>query len=97
MPYVCAKEALEIGLVNKVVSHDDLLKEAIEMANEIAMNAQIAVQQIKRAVNIGIETDIKTGLAYELQAFSLCNSTEDKKIGMSSFVNKSKEKNFIYR
>lgn len=94
---ICAKEALEIGLVNKVVSHEDLLKEAIEMANEIAMNAQIAVQQIKRAVNIGIETDIRTGLAYELQAFSLCNSTEDKKIGMSSFVNKSKEKNFIYR
>lgn len=92
-----AQEALEIGLVNKVVPPEDLLDEAMEMANQIAGNAQIAVQQIKRAVNIGIETDIKTGLEYELQAFSLCNSTEDKKIGMGAFVNKSKEKNFIYK
>ena len=58
-------------------------------------NAQIAVQQIKKAVNIGIETDLATGLAYELQAFSLCHATEDKTIGMTAFVNKEKEKNFI--
>lgn len=92
-----AQEAFEIGLINKVVSPDALLDECMEMANQIASNAQIAVQQIKRAVNKGVETDMETGLAFELQAFSLCNSTEDKKIGMEAFVNKSKEKNFIYK
>lgn len=92
-----AQEAFEIGLVNKVVAPDALLEECMEMANQIALNAQIAVQQIKRAVNKGVETDMETGLAFELQAFSLCNSTEDKKIGMEAFVNKSKEKKFIYK
>ena len=94
---ISAQEAYEIGLVNKVVPPDDLLKEAMEMANQIAVNAQIAVQQIKRAVKIGLDTDIETGLSYELQAFSLCNSTEDKKIGMSAFINRSKEKTFLYK
>ena len=94
---ISAQEAYEIGLVNKVVPSDDLLKEAMETANQIAVNAQIAVQQIKRAVNIGLNTDIETGLCYELQAFSLCNSTEDKKIGMSAFINRSKEKTFLYK
>lgn len=94
---ISAQEAYEIGLVNKMVPHDDLLKEVIEMANQIIVNGQIAVQQTKRAVNIGIETDLETGLAYELQAFSICNSTEDKKIGMEAFVNRSKEKNFIFK
>ena len=92
---ISAQQAYEIGLVNKVVLPDDLLKEAMEMANQIAVNAQIAVQQIKRAVNIGLDSDIETGLAYELQAFSLCNSTEDKKIGMNAFINRSKEKTFL--
>lgn len=91
-----AKEAFEIGLVNKVVDHEDLLDECLKMAEEIVANAQIAVQQIKRSVNMGVETDIETGLAYELQAFSVCNATEDKKIGMEAFLNKSKEKKFIY-
>jgi len=92
---ISAQQAYEIGLVNKVVLPDDLLKEAMEMANQISVNAQIAVQQIKRAVNIGLDSDIETGLAYELQAFSLCNSTEDKKIGMNAFINRSKEKTFL--
>ena len=94
---ITAQEAYEIGLVNRVVSPENLLEESIEMANSIAVNAQIAVQQIKLAVNKGIEADIGTGLAYELQAFSLCNSTEDKKIGMNAFINKSKDKNFQYK
>ncbi|MTI65100.1 MAG: crotonase [Firmicutes bacterium] len=92
-----AEEALEINLVNKIVPSDKLLDECIDLAKEISKNAQIAVQQTKRAVNRGIETDVNTGLSYELQAFSVCNSTEDKKIGMEAFINKSKEKNFQYK
>jgi len=92
-----AQEALNINLVNKVVTHDNLLKESIDMAEEIANNAQIAVQQTKRAVNKGVETDINTGISYELQAFSLCNSTKDKEIGMKAFINKDKKKKFEYR
>lgn len=90
-----AQEALQIGLVNQVIPHDDLMTAALSMANAIAKNAEVAVQQTKLAVNIGVETGIETGLAYELQAFSLCHSTEDKKIGMTAFVNKDKNKQFV--
>lgn len=94
---ISAQEAESIGLVNIVTKPEELMDKAMEMAESIVQNAQIAVQQIKKAVNVGIETDLNTGLAYELQAFALCNGTEDKKIGMSAFVNKSKEKKFAYR
>ena len=92
-----AEEAERIGLVNMVVPHDSLMDECIKMAKQIIANAQIAVQQSKRCINFGMQADVRTGLEVELQAFSLCNATEDKQIGMSAFVNKSKEKNFVYR
>ncbi|RDY21068.1 enoyl-CoA hydratase-related protein [Criibacterium bergeronii] len=92
-----AIEAEKIGLVNSVVPADELLQKAMEMANEISMQAQIAVQECKRLINSGIQTDINTGLALELQAFSLCSSTQDKQIGMGAFIRKEKEKKFIYK
>lgn len=90
-------EAYEIGLVNKVVAHDDLMKEAMEMALQIAANAQIAVQESKKAITVGLETDEASGLAYELQIFALGFSTEDQKIGMKAFVDKKKVDSFKYR
>ncbi len=92
-----ADEACSIGLVNKVVAPEALMDEAMALADEICANAQIAVQEIKKCVNIGLQTDIASGLEYEQQAFGVCNSTEDKRIGMSAFVNKEKEKHFIYK
>jgi enoyl-CoA hydratase len=92
-----AQEAERIGLVNKVVPPESLLDEAMAMAEQICAHAQIAVQQCKRAINAGMQADLKTALDLELQAFSICSSTEDKQIGMGAFINKSKEKKFIYR
>lgn len=85
-----ADEALRIGLVSKVVPDEELMSAALEMANKIAKNAQIAVRQSKDAINKGIQTDIQTGLAFEAQAFGLCFSTEDQKDAMTAFVNKTK-------
>lgn len=92
-----AEEACEIGLVNQVVAPEALMDTAMEMAAQICANAQIAVQEIKKCVNLGLETDIRTGLEFEQQAFAVCNSTQDKTIGMGAFVNKEKEKHFIYK
>ncbi len=92
-----AQEACSIGLVNSVAAPEALMDEAMAMAEQICANAQIAVQQIKKCVNLGLETDIATGLEFEQQAFGICNSTQDKTIGMSAFVNKEKEKHFIYK
>lgn len=85
-----ADEAERIGLVNKVVKHEDLLTEAKEMANKILKNAQIAVRYSKIAINRGIETDIDTGIEIEANLFGLCFATKDQKEGMSAFVEKRK-------
>lgn len=92
-----AEEALRIGLVSKVVADEELMDSALEMANKIAKNAQIAVRQSKAAINTGMQSDISTGLSYEAQAFALCFSTEDQKDAMNAFVNKSKVSEFKNR
>ena len=89
-----ADEALSIGLVDKVVPGEELMGAALSLAGEIAKNAQIAVRQSKDAINKGLQCDIETGAAFEVQAFALCFSTEDQKDAMSAFVNKSKIETF---
>ena len=88
-----ADEALNIGLVNKVVEIDKLMEEAKAMANQIASNAPIAVKLCKVAINRGMQCDIDTALMYEAEAFGECFSTLDQKEGMTAFVEK-REKNF---
>jgi enoyl-CoA hydratase len=89
-----AQEALRIGLVSKVVEQEELMNAALEMANKIASNAQIAVRKSKDAINNGMQGDILTGLYYEAQAFAVCFSTEDQKDAMTAFLNKSKITDF---
>ncbi|AYD39477.1 short-chain-enoyl-CoA hydratase [Clostridium fermenticellae] len=91
-----AKEAYRIGLVNKVVEPDDLMKEAKDLANSIAVNAPIAVKMCKAAINKGMQCDIDTGLSYESAVFGLCFATEDQKEGMTAFVEK-RDKSFKNR
>lgn len=90
-----AAEAEKIGLVNAVYPPEELMGKALEMAAQIAANAQIAVRESKACIRRGIQTDIDTGLAYETEAFGLCFSTADQTEGMSAFLEKRKEKNFI--
>ena len=94
---VDAQEALRIGLADKVVPPEELMDAAMAMAAEIAAQGQVAVRQCKRLVNAGTQTDLKTALALELQAFSLCSATEDKQIGMGAFISKQAEKHFVNR
>ncbi|ONI38266.1 enoyl-CoA hydratase [Candidatus Epulonipiscium fishelsonii] len=88
-----ADEAKAIGLVSEVYPPEELLDKAIALAEEISANAQIAVCQSKRAMRMGIQTDINTGLALEAEAFGVCFGTEDQKEGMCAFLEK-REKNF---
>jgi enoyl-CoA hydratase len=85
-----ADEALRIGLVSKVVPDEELMTAALDLANKIAKNAQVAVRQSKDAINKGMQCDILTGASYEAQAFAVCFATEDQKDAMTAFVNKSK-------
>lgn len=92
-----ADEAKEIGLVSKVYAPEELMDKAIEMANLIASQAQIAVRESKAAIRRGMQADIYTGAAYENETFGLCFSTEDQKDAMKAFVNKEKLNGFKNR
>lgn len=83
-----AEEALEIGLVNKVVSHEKLMEEARETAVMIAKNGPIAVGLAKSAINKALETPLGDGLAYEIETISLSFSTEDRLEGLRAFLEK---------
>lgn len=89
-----AAEAKAIGLVSEVYPPEELMPKALELANAICANAQIAVQESKRCIRMGMQTDISTGSAFEAEAFGVCCGTEDKDEGMGAFLEKRAEKHF---
>ena len=70
---------------------------AMELANAICANAQIAVCESKRCIRMGMQTDIHTGSAFEAEAFGVTCGTEDKNEGMGAFLEKRAEKHFQNR
>jgi len=92
-----AAQAKEMGLVSHVYAPEELMDKALELANAIAANAQVAVRQSKAAIRRGLQTDMATGTAYESEAFGLCFATEDQKDAMKAFVNKEKVTSFKNR
>lgn len=85
-----AEEAKAIGLVNKVVAPEELLKEAIEMMELIKTKAPLAVKYSKVAINRGIDLDIFNGLELEKDLAAITFGTEDKQEGMNAFLEKRK-------
>lgn len=85
---ITAEQALQIGLVNLVVTNDALMKSALTMAEKISSNAQLAVRYAKSAINRGSETDLETAMVIEQDLFGLCFATHDQKEGMTAFVEK---------
>ena len=92
-----AQQALEIGLVSKVVAPEALMDTALELANKIASKAQVAVRAAKQAIRYGIQCDISTAATYEALAFATCFGTEDQKDAMKAFVEKKKLDGFKNR
>ncbi|MCK4267016.1 MAG: short-chain-enoyl-CoA hydratase [Thermoplasmata archaeon] len=87
-----AAEAHRIGLVNRVAPPESLMDAAKELAALIAKNGQLAISLAKRAIDQGIEVDLKSGCAMEAEIFGLCFSTEDQKEGMKAFIEKREAK-----
>jgi len=83
-----ADEALAFGLVNRVVKVDEVLHEALSLANEIAARAPLAIQLAKEAVNQAFESSLTEGLADERRAFTLLFASQDQEEGMSAFIEK---------
>lgn len=85
---VGAREASEMGLVSRVVADDEVVGHATEMAANIAKLAPIAVELAKEAVLAGQDASLATGLSLERKALWLAFATEDKREGMSAFLEK---------
>lgn len=83
-----AAQAADWGMVNEVHAPEALLPRALELARIIAANGPISIRQAKRAVGVGIETDLKTGLAIEVEAYNRCVPTEDRREGVRAFNEK---------
>ena len=85
-----ANEAYRIGLANKVVPQAELLDTCKAMAEKIMSKGSYAISLAKEAINTGTETDLSSGLTLEADLFGLAFSTDDKKEGMTAFLEKRK-------
>ena len=84
--FVKADEALALGMVDRVVAADQVYAEAQAWAGQFANAASYALRAAKETIDRGIETDLETGLEIERQQFAALFATEDRDIGMRSFV-----------
>ncbi|KNB53167.1 enoyl-CoA hydratase [Streptomyces caatingaensis] len=83
-----AAEAERAGLVSRIVPADDLLAEALAVADTVAgMSAPVAMMA-KEAVNRSFETTLAEGVHFERRLFHAVFATADQKEGMSAFVDK---------
>lgn len=83
-----AEEALRYGLVNRVMPVERYLEEAIQLADEIAGRAPLAVRLAKEAVNHAFDSFLTDGLADERKAFYFLFASRDQKEGMRAFLEK---------
>lgn len=91
---VLPEEAERIGLVNRVVPADQLMVEALAMAEQMAVNAPIALAQAKFAIDCGMEVDLASGLMLESNAYQVLIPTKDRLEGLEAFKEKRKP---VYR
>lgn len=85
-----AQEAWRIGLINKVTTAEELMPTALTMAKKIMSRGLYAVQMAKASIHHGLNTDLTTGSVFEAALFGVTCATEDKKEGMTAFIEKRK-------
>jgi enoyl-CoA hydratase/carnithine racemase len=84
--YVAAEEALSMGLVDRVVEDAAVYDQALDLARTFAAGAPLALAAAKRAINQGLEVDVATGCQIERLEFAGLFATDDRTIGMQSFL-----------
>ncbi|NPV90837.1 MAG: enoyl-CoA hydratase/isomerase family protein [Firmicutes bacterium] len=87
-----ARTAERLGLVNRVVPVESLMKETMKLAGKIARHGGMALMMAKSAINQGIEVDLAAGSMIEARNFAILFATEDQKEGMRSFSEKRRPK-----
>ncbi|HWO64903.1 MAG TPA: enoyl-CoA hydratase-related protein [Umezawaea sp.] len=84
--FVTAQEALSIGMVDEVVAPDDVYSAAQRWAGQFVNGPVLAYAAAKAAVDGGLDTDLTSGLKLESHLFAALFATEDRAVGMQSFI-----------
>ena len=85
-----AEEAGAMGIVNRVVPHEQLLDEAQKLARRPADGPRVALRMAKNVMNDSINMTLEQLLDLEPHAQSICFQSEDHKIGVQAFFRKEK-------
>ena len=85
-----AAEALQFGLINRVVPAEAYLDEALKLAEEVASRAPAAIRSAKKMINQAYEQFLGEALSEEKKEFYNLFTTEDQKEGMRAFAEKRK-------
>lgn len=85
---ITAAEALEIGLVSRVVVSEALMGETEKLAETIAAKGPIALRYLKEAVLKGMDMTLEQGLRLEADLYFLLHTTSDRTEGIKSFLEK---------
>jgi enoyl-CoA hydratase/carnithine racemase len=84
--FVAAAEAERIGLVDQVVPADQVYRTATDWARQFCGGPRLALRAAKEAIDRGATADAATGLEMERQQFAALFATQDRSIGMASFM-----------
>ena len=84
--FVKADEALQIGLVDRLVPAEEVYREAVAWASQFTKGAAFALRAAKESIDRGLGVDLDTGLEIERAQFAALFATEDRGIGMASFM-----------
>lgn len=83
-----AEEALSLGLVTRVVPHERLMEESLELARKLLSKAPLALATCKAVLNACVDTDVASGHVLELMAQTVLMGTRDHAEGVQAFVDK---------
>ncbi|TCJ01543.1 enoyl-CoA hydratase-related protein [Cytobacillus praedii] len=85
-----ALDALQFGIINRIVAKEVLMEETLKFAGEVANQAPLSIRLIKESVLKAVDVSLDEGMQFERKNFYLLFSTEDQKEGMSAFQEKRK-------
>jgi enoyl-CoA hydratase len=86
--FITAQEALQAGLINRVVPVELFLREAVKLAEETARMSPLALKMAKEAVLKAFDGSLEEGLHFERKNFYLLFASEDQQEGMQAFIEK---------
>jgi enoyl-CoA hydratase/carnithine racemase len=87
---ITAREAMEMGIINRVVPREELREATENLVKELLRNSPAIIGLAKIAINRSLETPLSTGMSYERDLFALAFSYEDQKEGAQAFLDKRK-------